>query len=100
MTKAPNRVLTLAGKAKEHLRVENNRNKAVATFQNGMKEVTAFVAEIQAKQGAAGSKCVGQKGNGKDFAAICGKVAMKRFKKWESDKRAGANGQVLVNKLK
>jgi len=63
VTRTPNRFLKLAGKAKEHLRDENNRKKAVETFQNGMREVTAFVAEIQAIQGAAGPKRVGQKGN-------------------------------------
>ncbi|KAH4112957.1 hypothetical protein HBH47_217670 [Parastagonospora nodorum] len=79
--KTSSRFRTLTGKAKEHLRDENNRKKAVETFQNGMREVTAFVTEIQAKQGATGSKRVGPKGNGKELAMICGKVAMKRFKK-------------------
>ncbi|KAH5557356.1 hypothetical protein HBI25_134970 [Parastagonospora nodorum] len=79
--KTSSRFRTLTGKAKEHLRDENNRKQAVETFQNGMREVTAFVTEIQAKQGAAGSKRVGPKGNGKELAMICGKVAMKRFKK-------------------
>ncbi|EAT80761.1 hypothetical protein SNOG_11717 [Parastagonospora nodorum SN15] len=79
--KTSSRFRTLTGKAKEHLRDENNRKKAVETFQNGMREVTAFVTEIQAKQGAAGSKRAGPKGDGKELAMICGKVAMKRFKK-------------------
>jgi hypothetical protein len=56
ITKTPSRFRKDAGKAATHLFDEENHRKAVETFQNGVREVTAFVADVQAKQGGTGWK--------------------------------------------
>jgi hypothetical protein len=80
--KAPSKLCTLAGKAREHLRDEDNRKRALRTFQTGVRAVRTFVTEVQMKQRTrTGPRDVGKKVDGKKLAKICVKVAMKRLVK-------------------
>jgi hypothetical protein len=77
--KRSSKFCSFVSKAKEHLRDEDNRKKAMQRFQTGVREVTEFVAEVQAK-GTPGNGATGNF-DGKKLAKVCVKVAMKRLAK-------------------
>jgi hypothetical protein len=79
--KPPNRFRNFTNKAKDHLRDEENRRKAVQYVRTGVREVAEFVAEVQAKGGRAGGDGGALKTKGKELAKVCVKFAMKRLVK-------------------
>jgi hypothetical protein len=79
--KPPNRFRNFTNKAKDHLRDEENRRKAVQYVRTGVREVAEFVAEVQAKGGQAGGDGGALKTKGKELAKVCVKFAMKRLVK-------------------
>jgi hypothetical protein len=81
LAKPPNKFRSFTNKAKNHLRDEENRRKAVQYVRTGVREVAEFVAEVQAKGGRAGGDGDALKTNGKKLAKVCVKVAMKKLAK-------------------
>jgi hypothetical protein len=77
--KPPSRIRSFAGKAKEHLRDQDARRKAVRIFQNGAQQVKVVMVEVEAKSMGSGLRGMATKSNGKKLAKVAVKVAMKRL---------------------
>jgi hypothetical protein len=81
INKPPTKLRSFTNKAKDHLRDEENRRKAVQYVRTGVGEVAEFVAEVQPKGGRTGGDGDALKTNGKKLAKVCVKVAMKKLAK-------------------
>jgi hypothetical protein len=81
-SKPPGRLRSFAGKARNHLRDEDNRRRVLRGVQKGIVEVRGLVTEMQGRDKAVtGANEYGTKGNGKKLAKACVKIAVAHLAK-------------------